>query len=354
MEHTQKIIFSNDVSAAIDEALSGIDYNKAFVLTDENTHRCVLSRVLDNKHISQATNITIPAGDVNKTIDNTVMVWRSMTEGGGTRRSVLLNLGGGVVTDLGGFAASTFKRGIRFVNIPTTLLSAVDAAVGGKTGVNLDSYKNEVGAFCEADAVIISTKFFDTLPDVELRSGFAEMLKHGLLKGAETYDRLLAYDLSGGDEDRLLELLKESVEVKSHIVAIDPQEKGLRRALNLGHTAGHAFESLALRRKEPIPHGYAVVWGLVVELTLSHLRYGFPGARVEQLAAFVRENYGAFHITCDDYDEIISLIGHDKKSENGEMNFSLLADVGDIRLGCVATADEVRTSLDIYRDLTHQ
>lgn len=353
MEHRQKIIYSNSVGDAIDDVLAAMEHNRLFVLVDENTRGCVLNRLSGNSRIVSSMVITIPAGDTSKTIGSAVEVWRAMSSGGGTRRSVLLNLGGGVVTDLGGFAASTFKRGIRFINVPTTLLSAVDAAVGGKTGVNFDSLKNEIGVFSEADAVIISTVFFSTLPDTELRSGYAEMLKHGLLKGAEAYDRLLAYDLAHADEAQLLQLLQESVELKSRIVAKDPQENGLRRALNLGHTAGHAFESLALRRGEPVPHGYAVAWGLVVELSLSAMSLGFPGARVEQLAAFVRGNYGAFHITCDDYDAIIDLMRHDKKSRAGEMNFSLLADVGQIRLGCEATPDEVKTALDIYRDMMH-
>ena len=257
------------------------------------------------------------------------------------------------MTDLGGFAASTFKRGIRFINIPTTLLSAVDAAVGGKTGVNFRGLKNEIGVFNEADAVIISTCFFSTLPIAEVKSGFAEMLKHGLLKGAETYDRLLAYDFESRDYDHLLDLLRESVEVKADIVSQDPHERGIRRALNLGHTAGHAFESLAMSHKNPIPHGHAVAWGMVVELTLANMLCSFPSSRVQEYAKFILENYGAFHITCKDYDALLTLMRHDKKSENGEMNFTLLSDVGEVKINCCASDDDVRAALDIYRDLMH-
>ena len=352
MEH-QKIIFSNDVSKAIDDILGKMDYNRLFVLTDVNTRLFVLERLTSNSHIAKACHVTIKAGDMNKTIESATEVWRELCANGGTRKSVMINLGGGMVTDLGGFAASTFKRGIRFINIPTTLLSAVDAAVGGKTGVNFRGLKNEIGVFNEADAVIISTKFLSTLPDTEIKSGFAEMLKHGLLKGAPTYDRLLAYDFESGDTEHLLELLRESVEVKADIVRQDPYEKGIRRALNLGHTVGHAFESLAMWRKSPIPHGYAVAWGMVVELTLANMLCGFPSARVQEYARFVLENYGAFHITCDDYDALLQLMRHDKKSEHGEMNFSLLADVGDVRINCEASADDVKNALDIYRDLLH-
>ena len=353
MEHNQRIIFTNDISAAIDEALANIDYNRLFVLTDTNTAYFVLPRLADNAHIAGAHNITIKSGDMNKTIEATAEVWRELCANGATRKSVLINLGGGMVTDLGGFAASTFKRGIRFINVPTTLLSAVDAAVGGKTGVNFRGLKNEIGVFSEAEAVIISTCFFSTLPIAEVKSGFAEMLKHGLLKGAETYDRLLAYDFESRDYDLLLSLLRESVQVKADIVSQDPHEQGLRRALNLGHTAGHAFESLAMSHKSPIPHGHAVAWGMVVELTLANMLCSFPSSRVQEYAKFILENYGAFHITCKDYDALLTLMRHDKKSENGEMNFTLLSDVGEVKINCCASDDDVRAALDIYRDLMH-
>lgn len=353
MEHNQRIIFTNDVSAAIDQLLAEADLNRLFVLTDTNTSYFVLPRIADNAHIADATNITIKSGDMNKTIEAAADVWRALCDNGGTRKSIMINVGGGMVTDLGGFAASTFKRGIRFINVPTTLLSAVDAAVGGKTGVNFRGLKNEIGVFNEAEAVVISTCFFSTLPLTEIKSGFAEMLKHGLLKDAATYDRLLAYDFESRDYDHLLSLLRESVEVKAEIVRCDPHERGLRRALNLGHTAGHAFESYAMSRKSPIPHGYAVAWGMVVELTLANMLCGFPSARVQEYAQFVLENYGSFHITCADYDALLTLMRHDKKSEHGEMNFTLLGDVGDVKINCSATDDDVRAALDIYRDLLH-
>ncbi len=352
MNH-QTIIFSNDVCAALGNVLGGIDFNKLFVLTDVNTRQFVLDKLSGNQFIASAHAITIKAGDVNKNIDSTMEVWRQLGNNSGTRKSLLINLGGGVVTDLGGFAASTFKRGIRFVNVPTTLLSAVDAAVGGKTGINFGGLKNEVGVFNEADAVIISTRFFKTLPLEEVKSGYSEMLKHGLLQDTYTYERLLGYDFEHGDEEHLLALLKESVEVKANIVRQDPHEQGLRRALNLGHTAGHAFESHAMRRKRPIPHGYAVAWGLVVELVLSNMTYDFSSARVQEFAQFIYENYGAYHITCDDYNDLLDLMRHDKKSEHGEMNFSLLAGIGDVNVNCEVSPDDVKNALDIYRDLMH-
>lgn len=349
----QDIIFTNEVSQALDNVLEGMNFNKLFVLTDVNTSQLVLPKVDEVLKKYNAITITIGAGDVNKNIESLAHVWKELGENGGTRRSALVNLGGGMITDLGGFAASTFKRGISFINIPTTLLSSVDAAVGGKTGINFNGLKNEIGVFNEADTVIISTMPLATLPIEEVKSGFAEMLKHGLLKGKETFERLLAYDFNNYNADTLLELLEESVNVKRDVVLQDPHEKGLRRALNLGHTVGHAFESMAMSRKQPIPHGYAVAWGAIVELILSHMQLGFPSDTLRRYADFVYHNYGVFHITCDDYPMLIELMRHDKKSNSGEMNFSLLADVGDIKINCEANEDDVKAALDIYRDLVH-
>ena len=351
---SQQIIFSNQIKSAIEYALkSAGDYNKIFVITDDNADRCVLPLLYGVPAIANAEKIVIPAGESHKIISTVESVWKAMQERGATRKSLVINIGGGVVTDLGGFAASTFKRGVCFINIPTTLLAAVDAAVGGKTGVNFNGLKNEIGVFNEASSVIISTLFFATLPAKELKSGYAEMVKHALLKSESELRRLLSYDIEEMDLFQLLPLLSESVKVKSDIVASDPYEKGLRRALNLGHTVGHAFESYALQKGEPVPHGYAVAWGMIAELVLSHIKMGFDSALLQAVAEFVAENYGAFHITCDDYPALISLMSHDKKSEHGELNFSLLSAPGEVKTGCSVEQAEVEAALDIYRDLLH-
>lgn len=348
---SQKIIFTNNVNDAVKSILDDMDYNKLFVLTDVNTRHYVMPIFCET--LVNAIDITIQAGDTNKNMESLAHVWKTLGENGATRRSVLINLGGGMVTDLGGFAASTFKRGIKFINIPTTLLSSVDAAVGGKTGINFNGLKNEVGVFNEADAVLISTRPLATLPIDEVKSGFAEMLKHGLLSNKDTFNKLLDYEFNQFHNEHLLSLLEESVNVKRDIVRQDPHEKGLRRALNLGHTVGHAFESLAMKRQSPIPHGYAVAWGMIVELVLSHMMLKFDSNTLHRYSQFVYDNYGAFHISCDDYPELISLMTHDKKSNNGEMNFSLLRDIGNIEINCIASENDVKAALDIYRDLVH-
>ncbi len=355
MQH-QEIIFTNNVSKYIDELISEINPSSVFILADKNTETKVLSR-LNISHLTKTENIiVIEAGDSHKNLDSLNYIWSKLVENGATRKSLLLNIGGGVITDIGGFAGATFKRGIKFINIPTTLLSAVDAAVGGKTGINFNGYKNEIGAFCEADAVIISTMFFDTLPNSELISGYAEMLKHGLISSTKVYNKLITFDITDEniDKEYLLSLLQESVMVKKHIVEQDPKEKGIRRALNLGHTIGHAFESLSLHRQSPIPHGYAVAWGMVVELILSHLQLKFPSNELTTFGNYVYNTFGKFDINCDDYETLIAFMRHDKKNTSADsINFTLLENVGKIKIDCTASEDEIKTALDIFRDMMH-
>lgn len=353
MKH-QTILFTNEINQAINKIVSEIAHNKLFILTDSNTNKYVLPLIADNEYIQKGIVITIEVGDANKNLDSTVAIWKKLQEHGATRKSLMLNLGGGVITDIGGFAASTFKRGMKFVNIPTTLLAAVDAAIGGKTGINFGGLKNEIGVFNEAEAVIISTAFLKTLPIQEIKSGYAEMLKHGLLSSELTdYNKLLEFDFNAPDYEELLQLLKESVEVKRMVVTEDPFEHGIRRALNLGHTVGHSFESLSMKRGNPLSHGYAVAWGLVVELTISKMELGFDSETLYTLGEYVRHNYGVINITCDDYDALIEYMRHDKKSNNGELNFSLLKEIGNIQIDCETSAEKVKAALDIFRDILH-
>lgn len=349
----QNVMFTNHVGDAIDRYLSTVDYSGLYVLVDTNTHEAVLPRLqLLSKNVATAKVIVTPAGDNHKDIDAVSNIWKQLGDLGATRQSILINLGGGVITDMGAFAASTFKRGIRFINVPTTLLAAVDAAVGGKTGFNFNGLKNEIGVFADASLVIISTLFFVTLSATELRSGYAEMLKHGLLTSNEEYHKLLNYSIEPLDTDSLLALLQKSVDIKGEIVAQDPHESGIRRALNLGHTVGHAFESMSIERKAPVPHGYAVAYGLVVATILSHMKLGFPSSEIHTLAAYVKLHYGIFHITCDDYPELLRLMSHDKKNSTpGVVNFTLLKAVGEVETGVGTSAEEITAALDIYRDL---
>lgn len=354
----QQVLFTNDICQALGDICSHIAHDRLFILFDTQTIGLCMPVVApflnayesDSKH-QKIQQIIIEHSDAAKTVNALTEVWSELSSHSATRHSLLINVGGGMVTDLGGFSAATFKRGIKFINVATTLLGAVDAAVGGKTGVNLGNLKNEVGAFCPAAAVLISTKFFETLDKENLLSGYAEMLKHGLLSSKEHLADLLNYPLQQWNTESLLPLLEYSVNVKRQVVRQDPYEQGLRKALNLGHTFGHAFETWNLKAGHPVLHGYAVAWGLVCELIMSQQQVGFPSAILYEIAQFVRDNYGAPNITCDDYDELFELMKHDKKNLGDEINFTLMNHVGDPALNHSADKEQIGAVLDIFRDL---
>ena len=349
----QGITYTNHVGEAIDAFLNDCDFNRLFIIADENTARLVLPRI-GSTALEGAPVITIPAGEQGKNLDTLSQVWTRLSELGASRKSIVVNVGGGVVTDLGGFAASTFKRGIRFINCPTSLLAAVDASVGGKTGIDFNGLKNEIGAFSLPAHTFISSCFLSTLHLHEIKAGYAEMLKHAMLDSHEHFTRLTTNDFSHPfDTDAFLDEIHASVNIKQRFVDQDPLDNATRHALNLGHTVAHAFESLALKRGKPIQHGFAVAWGLVAETYLSHKLYKFPSADLYALAQFVFDNYGAFHITCDDYDTLISFMSHDKKSREGEINCSLLSACGRAHCDVAISHDHMKESLDIYRDLMH-
>ena len=346
---SQRVIISTHLESELVTALAECEHDKLFVLTDTTTQELCLPVIKNFYSLKHMQIITIPASDSHKDIESLMMVWKGLQEGGASRHSCMINLGGGMVTDLGGFAASTFKRGINFINIPTTLLAMVDASVGGKTGINFGGLKNEVGVFNDSKYVILDTEFLKTLDTENICSGYAEMLKHGLISTETMWEELVSFDLANPDLKQLQRMVGDSVKVKERIVELDPHEKGIRKALNLGHTFGHAFESWALKRK-PILHGYAVAFGLIPELYLSVAKTGFPTDKMRQTVTFIKENYGTLNITCDDYDELIELMHHDKKNQNGIINFTMLGGIGDIRINQTATTEEIKEALDFFRE----
>ena len=345
----QKVIISEQLEKVLTEAVATCHADRSFILTDETTLALCWPIVQNYPCLKDAKPITIKAGDTHKDLESISHVWSELQRMGATRHSLLINLGGGMVTDLGGFAASTFKRGISFINIPTTLLSMVDASVGGKTGINFGGLKNEIGVFNNANCVILDTTFLQTLDEENILSGYAEMLKHGLISTEAHWTELMNFDIEKPDLKVLGDLVAKSVQVKERIVTEDPTEKGIRKALNLGHTVGHAFESLALQRK-PVLHGYAVAWGLVCELYLSVAKTGFPVDKMRQMARYIFEHYGRMPITCDDYPTLLELMTHDKKNTGSNINFTLLGGIGDIRINQTATKEEIEEALDFYRE----
>mgnify|MGYP000896870014 CR=1 FL=1 len=346
----QEVILCDELEKDLLGAMNSKSYDKLFILTDENTElHCLpaINKLLNNNN---AISVTIPAGDLNKNIETLSHVWTQLSLRGATRHSLLINLGGGMTTDLGGFAAATFKRGIRYINIPTTLLSMVDASVGGKTGINFNGLKNEIGAFAPASSVLIETEFLKTLDKENFFSGYAEMLKHGLISNTEHWAELLNFPTDNLDYTRLKELVGKSVQIKEDIVEQDPYEQGIRKALNLGHTVGHAFESLSFEEDRPVLHGYAVAWGIVCELYLSSVKTGFPTDKLRQTVQFIKENYGCFSIDCKIYDKLYAYMLHDKKNTAGIINFTLLKDVGEICINQSADKDEIFEMFDFYRE----
>ena len=345
----QRIVISNHLNQEITIALSECEHDKIFVLVDETTRQSCWSSISHYLSLKEANIITIAPTDVHKDVETLTSVWKALGEGGATRHSCMINLGGGMVTDLGGFAASTFKRGIDFINIPTTLLAMVDASVGGKTGINFNGLKNEIGVFNDSKFVILDTQFLRTLDEKNFCSGYAEMLKHGLISNNDMWAELINYDLQHPDLKQMQRMVADSVRVKERIVTEDPQERGIRKALNLGHTFGHAFESWSLRRT-PILHGYAVAYGLVCELYMSAIKMGFPTDKMRQTVNFINENYGKLNFTCDDYDELIELMHHDKKNIADTINFTLLSEIGEININKTASEEEIKEAFDFYRE----
>lgn len=346
----QDIIIADNLNKNIQEAVDNVKHDKLFVLVDTTTRKLCWPVISKHPSMKGAQLITIQPTDDAKTLETLSYVWTALQQGGATRHSLLVNLGGGMVTDLGGFAASTFKRGMAYINIPTTLLSQVDASVGGKTGINFGGLKNEIGVFNCARAVILSSTFLRTLDSANLLSGYAEMLKHGLLSNKEELGKLLAFDITHPDYDTLQQMVAKSVGIKENIVEQDPTETGIRKALNLGHTAGHALESLALQEGRTVLHGYAVAWGLVMELYLSVCKCGFPSMEMQRIATYVKEHYGLFLYECKHYDRLYEFMCHDKKNEGGHINFTLLNSVGGICINQAATRKEIEEMLDYYRE----
>ncbi len=341
-------IISTDIATELKRLTDANRFDKTFLLVDSNTRRHCLPQL----HIDSLNPIIIEIepGDQNKNIETLTLIWDELINQSASRHSLLINLGGGVVCDIGGFAATTFKRGMPFINIPTTILAAVDAATGGKTGINYKGLKNEIGAFAQPVEVIINPQFFATLDTQNLLSGYAEMVKHALLSDKQSYNKLLTFDVERFDLKEIGAMLEQNITIKNQMVECDPCEHGIRKALNLGHTFGHAFETLSHKTDSPLPHGYAVMWGMTAELYLSVTRLGLESSIVTQLLSFAKQYYGSFQFTCKEYDAIYDLMKHDKKNSAGNINCTLLSAIGEPKIDCTLSHDEIFEALDFIRE----
>ena len=346
------VYIAENLSNDLQELLKDYNKDKIYILTDKNSYNECFPRLLKVDGVTPERTIVIEPGDDNKTIYTAIEIWKKLSHLGADRKSVLINLGGGMPTDLGGFVASTFKRGLRFINIPTTLLSQVDASVGGKTGINFEGFKNEIGVFNQADAVLVDTSFLDTLDSANLCSGFAEMIKHTLIYSSESWNGLKNYNiLENPNLNNLKQLVADSISIKEHFVEADPTEKGIRKALNFGHTIGHAIESFALKSGNPMLHGYAVAYGMICELYLSHLKLDFSFSEAREISEKIINIYGKYAVDPKNDDTIYELTLHDKKNESGKINFTLLSKPGSVKINIDCSKEEIIKALDFFRNI---
>ncbi|WP_222538799.1 3-dehydroquinate synthase [Pedobacter polysacchareus] len=324
------------------------NYSKVFIFVDRNTSEFCLP--LLQGMLDDYTNfdlIETDPGEENKNIDFCIGIWKTLLDFEADRKCLMINLGGGVITDMGGFIASTYKRGIDFINIPTTLLAQVDASVGGKTGIDIDNVKNMVGTFALPQAVFIETSFLKTLPERELLSGFAEMIKHGLIVDAAYYERLKVADYKNIAPIEV----HRSVEIKNEVVTEDPQEKGRRKILNFGHTIGHAVESYALiNDKSPLTHGEAIAIGMVAEAYLSSTNNTLTPEELEDITKYILSIYPAYHIKKESFTDLLGFMQSDKKNEHGQIMFSLLSKIGTCDYNCIVTEKDILDALAYYNN----
>lgn len=328
------------------EAFAGV---KVFILVDENTLKFCLPLLMGKvESLRDAEVIEIGSGEENKRVEVAIQLWKVLGELDADRQSLLINLGGGVITDLGGFVAGTFKRGIRFINVPTTLLAQVDASIGAKVGIDLEHIKNEVGLFKNPVGVFIDPTFLNTLPRNQVLSGFAEMIKHALIASPGYWESIKGISLL--EPDQIDRAIMRSIEIKNEIVASDPFERGRRKVLNFGHTIGHAVESHSIEGDmKALLHGEAIAMGMVCEAFLSHRRGLLNESALQEITAFVFSLYPRVEIDQVRYHRIIELMRHDKKNRNGSMQFSLLDGIGDSVYDQEITADLVIDSLNFYQ-----
>ena len=343
------IHFNENCYTALNQHLKSRNFSKVFILVDENTHQMCLPRFLEQLETSATIEIIeIESGEINKNIDTCVGVWNTLSELNADRKSLLINIGGGVITDLGGFVACTFKRGIAYVNVPTTLLSMVDASVGGKTGVDLGHLKNQIGVISNPDMVLIDTQFLSTLAQNQMRSGLAEMLKHGLISDLKYWNNF--QDLSKLSLNDLDVLIYESVLIKKNVVDIDPFENGLRKTLNFGHTLGHAIESYFLSHpdKKTLLHGEAIVIGMILACYISTELTGFPKQTTNDIKQLFIDYYGKETIEETDYQPIMDLLKYDKKNNHGNINFVLLEAIGTTKIDCLVDDAIILDAFEFY------
>lgn len=340
-----EVYFGDEGFVALEKFLAVHQPSKLFALVDENTERDCLPIVLKKIGDNDINILRIPSGEIHKNLNTCTQLWQQLTDLGADRKSLLINMGGGVITDMGGFVASAYKRGIAFINISTTLLGMVDASVGSKTGVDLGGLKNQIGFFADPAMVIVDPIFLKTLPKIELIAAYAEIIKYGLSYDATLWDDFSSDGLKNADD-----IIHRCIKIKNEVVLTDKKENNLRKVLNFGHTVGHAVEShfLLSEHKENLTHGAAIAVGMVVACFLSYELLGFPLDKCDDIKRYIKSIFGVVPLARADHSEIISLLQHDKKNTSGDLNFVLIKAIGSHKIDCKVTVKQITKALDYY------
>ena len=342
------ILYKNDI-----EQLRNLisSHTKSFLLLDENTEKYCL-KILNSIDLlkSDTIKIVIPAGEQNKNIETVQFIWSKLVENHADRKSLLINVGGGMVTDIGGFAASCYQRGIDFINIPTTLLGMIDAAVGGKTGIDFQGLKNQIGVFSQPSAVVILFEFLETLPKRELLSGLAEIIKYGFIVDKYFLEAKLESYPSYPYYPLYPDYIKKAIEVKDEITRNDTTEQGRRKILNFGHTIGHAIETYLIENHEEIRHGEAVALGMLPALYLSDKYYGLDCDLISYYKDLYAKNFNRFNLNDIPVNELIEIMRHDKKNEGGDIRFVLIKDIGKPVYDVVVKPEDIVDSINYLID----
>jgi len=346
----ENVIITRELSGSIESFLTANQYSKVGVLVDENTEQHCMPLITPS--LPEHWCIRISSGEENKNLQTCEQIWGTLTEASFDRNSLLINLGGGVICDMGGFCAATFKRGIDFINIPTTLLSQVDASVGGKLGVDFNGLKNHIGIFKEPERVLVSSKFLETLSNRELRSGFAEVLKHALIADKDYWKLLIKHDLDKQVWDAHIE---HSIGVKSKIVQEDPFEKGPRKLLNFGHTIGHAIETVYLEEGDGrLLHGEAIAVGMIGEAFLATKKAGLTKEELKEIVGYLSRVFDFRTIAKEKFDGILELCLQDKKNLGNVINCTLLNKIGEGIVNVPISTEEVLNSIFYYNQLSNK
>jgi len=340
VDYPDSLYFTSDPTRVFNQLIEDFDPDKVVFLVDENTGKYCLHAFSDPQHI------IIKSGEAHKTLDTCQYLWQELTAREFSRKSMLINLGGGVIGDMGGFVAATYKRGIRFVNMPTTLLSMVDASVGGKLGVDFKGLKNHIGVFQEPDAIVISPHFLKTLPERQIKSGFAEILKHGLIWDRNYWEEVSNTHIQSTDWDPII---KQSVAIKHAVVKADPQERGLRKILNFGHSLGHAIETHFLETPNPLLHGEAIAIGILLESFLAHQKGSIRSEDLDEITQTIKRYYDLPELP--DHEAILKWLVQDKKNERSKLNFSLIKEIGKCNFDVEVHSEEIKESLVFYQDV---